>query len=92
MNRGTVVTYFSPSGMPLRCHQTAMLDADARTIASSKRCRFGGGYDDARSYDGHVYFVPADTLLADEARALGIQGPDDLMEGLFLIPSSRRKR
>jgi hypothetical protein len=91
MTRGTVVTYFSPSGMPLRCHQTAVLNADARTIARSKRYSFAGDYDDAKTYDGHVYFVPADTLLADEARALGIQGPDDLYGGVVPHPFVKTK-
>jgi hypothetical protein len=91
MCRGTVVTYVSLSGMPLRCHQAAMLNADARTIARCKGYRFGGDYGDARSYDGHLYFVPDDTLLADEARVLGIQGRTISMEALFLTPSSRPK-
>jgi hypothetical protein len=91
MCRGTVVTYVSLSGMPLRCHQAAMLNADARTIARCKGYRFGGDYGDARRHDSHLYFVPDDTLLADEARVLGIQGPDDLYGGVVPHPFVKTK-
>jgi hypothetical protein len=91
MPKGTVVIYFSRLGAPQRAHQNAMLTVDAKAIASLKRYDFGGHHDAAKNYDGHVYFVPDDTLLSDEARSLRIEGPDDLYGGIVPYPFVKTK-
>jgi hypothetical protein len=91
MPKGTVVIYFSRLGAPQRAHQNAMLTVDAKAIAIFKRYDFGGHHDAAKNYDGHVYFVPDDTLLSEEARSLRIDGPDDLYGGIVPYPFVKTK-
>ena len=62
-------------------HQRATVAAIARMLAELTGCDFGGEYDPSTRYGGRLYFVPSDTLLADEARALGIRTADDLFGG-----------
>jgi hypothetical protein len=54
----------------------------ARRIADVMGCAFGGDFDPATRYEQPPYFVPHDAMLADEARALGIGGPDHLFGGV----------
>jgi len=79
---GVVVVYFSKLGGRLRAHQKIMLDADAKTIARLKRYDFRGCHDRACDYRRPVFFVPDDTLLSDEASALGIRSCNDLYGGV----------
>jgi hypothetical protein len=72
MKKGIVVVYFSRLGPPKRTHQKILLANDARAIASYKQYEFAEDHREVKEYDGHVYFVPDDTLLTDEARDLGI--------------------
>jgi hypothetical protein len=51
-------------------------------IADVKGYEFGGPWDPARVYPGHVFFVPPDTLLVEEAARLGITSADDLFGGV----------
>jgi Protein of unknown function (DUF3182) len=81
MARGVVVTYFSRSGAPLRAHQRALLASDARAIAAYLKYEFVEDHDRAAKHDGHVYYVPDDTILTEEARCLGIQQESDLFGG-----------
>jgi hypothetical protein len=67
-------------------HQRATVDAIARSVAVLKDCDFGGEYDPSAHYGSRPYFVPGDTLLADEARALGIRTRDDLFGGVVPFP------
>jgi hypothetical protein len=41
-----------------------------------------GEYEATNRYPGHVYFVPGDTLLGDDARELGIRSERDLFGGV----------
>ena len=86
-----VVVYFSKLGGRLRAHQKIMLDADARTIARLKRYDFRGCHDCARAYPGPLFFVPDDTLLSDEASALGIRSCNDLYGGVVPYPFVKTK-
>jgi Protein of unknown function (DUF3182) len=79
MKKGIV--YFSRLGTPQRAHQRTLLTNDARAIASYKQYEFAEDHREVEEYDGHVYFVPDDTLLTEEARGLGIQGPSDFFGG-----------
>jgi Protein of unknown function (DUF3182) len=81
MTKGIVVIYCSRLAAPQRAHQRALLANDARAIASYKKYDFADNHHGAKIYGGHVYFVPDDTLLTDEARELGIQGDGDLFGG-----------
>ena len=93
MPKGTVVTYASRLGKPLRAHQRIMLVADAKAIAGLTYYEFGGEYgaanDHSRSH--HIYFVPDDTLLLDEAESLGIRGATDLYGGVVPHPFVKTK-
>ena len=91
MAKGTVLIYQSRLGLALRAHQNALLTADARALATVKQYDFGGQYDVAKNYARPVYFVPDDTLLVDEARSLGIQGPSDLYGGVVPHPFVKTK-
>src|SRR4029078_3443878 len=80
---GRVVVYLSPSGQPLRrAHQRIMLEEDAKTIARIKNCEFAGYYSSGLARSGALFFVPDQTLLAEEAETLGIRGPEDLFGGI----------
>ena len=83
--------YFSRLGRKLRTDQELMLVANAKDLARIKHYDFGGTYREGHSYSGHVYFVPEDTLLLDEASHLGIRGPDDLYGGVVPYPFAKTK-
>ena len=64
-------------------HDHATCREVARTIAAIKGCPFAGEYDPRKHAERHPYFVPTDTLVGVErARALGIDGVDDLFGGV----------
>ena len=86
-----MVVYFSRLGRKLRTDQELMLVANAKDLARIKHYDFGGTYREGHSYSGHVYFVPEDTLLLDEASHLGIRGPDDLYGGVVPYPFAKTK-
>jgi hypothetical protein len=88
---GVVVVYFSKLGGRLRTHQKIMLGADARTIATLKRYDFGGCHDRACDYRVPVFFVPDDTLLSEEATALGIGSCNDFYGGVVPYPFVKTK-
>ncbi|RZN33897.1 DUF3182 family protein [Bradyrhizobium sp. Leo121] len=93
MPKGTVVTYASRLGKPLRAHQRIMLVADAKAIAGLTQYEFGGDYGAAANNkrSGHIYFVPDDTLLLDEAESLGIRAATDLYGGVVPHPFVKTK-
>jgi hypothetical protein len=82
MTRGAVVVYASRFGEPLQWHHKVVLDAAAKAIAEIKGYAFGGRYEAHRCYSHSLFFVPDDTLLADEASHLGIRSPNDLYGGV----------
>lgn len=69
-------------------HEFATLEALARRIARLRGCEYAGvhaGPPRAAGADGgecRAYLVPDDTLLAEDADALGITGPGDLYGGV----------
>lgn len=75
---GLVVTY----GEALTEHEMAGRTAVARTLAALKGYEFGGGYEPSLRRNGKLYYVPAATLEAAEARSLGIHCEDDLFGGV----------
>jgi hypothetical protein len=51
-------------------------------LARQLGMEFGGDYDPDRRYGRPLYAVPAETLVADRAAALGIECADDLLGGV----------
>lgn len=78
----SVVTYWGQGVTPTDGHESWTLDAVARMLAAIKGYRFAGAYDPERCYEGHVYFVPRDTLLLSDASGLPISGEADLFGGV----------
>ena len=76
MAQGVVVAHEPELGNALRVHQKDTPTAVAKAIGEIRQYDFGGWYDQRRSYAGHVYFVPGDTMVRDEALRLGIRSPD----------------
>ena len=91
MAKGVVVVYYSRLGGRLSNHQEIMLDADAKVIAEVMDYEFGGSHRAAPDYSGHVFFVPDDTLLRDEALSLGISCPNDFYGGVVPYPFVKTK-
>jgi hypothetical protein len=88
---GVVVVYFSEVGARLYTHEKAVLFDVAAMIARLKDCEIAGSYDAARNYGGKIFFVPDDTLVADEASSLGICSQDDLFGGVVPHPVVKTK-
>jgi uncharacterized protein DUF3182 len=82
MPKGVVVLYFSRFDKPLQWHHKVVLGAVAKAVAKVKGDDFGGQYDARCDYSGPRFFVPADTLLEDEASDLGIRCSNDLYGGV----------
>src|SRR5262245_56138219 len=91
MSAGAVVVYFSRLGGFMYTHERVVLSAVAEAIAEIKHCEFAARFDDAQRHAGSVFFVPDDTLIADEAAYLGIRGPNDLYGGVVPYPLARTK-
>ena len=79
---GTVVLYILRGGDFLHTHEGITLVAVAEAVAKLKRYDFEGRYDSARTYPGHVYFVPDDTMISAAAQELGIASAADLFGGV----------
>lgn len=81
-SRGVVVTYVSDRHDYASEHERVTRAEFARRLAALKDYAVGGAYEPGKRYPGPVYFVPSGTLIASEATALGIRGPDDLFGGV----------
>lgn len=79
---GVVVTYQAHSDAHATQHERLTQLGFVHRLAALKGYEPGGAWDPARRYDGPVYFVPNDTLTAEQAAALGIRGPEDLFGGV----------
>src|SRR5882757_427161 len=82
MTKGVVVVYVSSLGGRLSNHQKIMLETDAKAIAKIKQYEFGDSHHSQYVDSDHVFFVPDDTLLLNEASSLGIRGANDLFGGI----------
>jgi hypothetical protein len=85
VTKGIVVIYFSQLAPPQRAHQRALLANDARAIALYKKYEFADNHHGAQKHGAHVYFVPDDTLLTDEARNWVFRGTGISSAALFPI-------
>jgi hypothetical protein len=88
---GAVLVYFSELGAQLYAHDKATLFDVAAMIARLKNCEMAGSYDGTYNYAGKIFFVPDDTLVADEASSLNICAPDDLFGGVVPFPFAKTK-
>jgi hypothetical protein len=79
---GYVVTHCREGIAHLRTHEGITLSAVAQALARLKGYEFAGLHNPTRAYDGALFFVPDDTLLAAHARSLGIAGAGDLFGGI----------
>jgi hypothetical protein len=75
-----VVLYASNNLYPTTHERLTHLEI-AKRLAALKGFDFAGDYDGS-CYPGPVYFVPSNTILAAEARKLGIRSEDDLFGGV----------
>ena len=91
MSGGVVVVYSSQLGGHMYAHERVTLSVVAETIAQIKGAKFAGVYDKAKGYSGSVFFVPDDTLVADEASRLGIRRPTDLFGAVVPYPFAKTK-
>src|SRR5437016_2779143 len=89
--RKVVVLYLSRPDDSLRTHEGITLVAVADAIARLKHYRFGGRWDESHRQSGRIFFVPDETLLAPEARQLGIGSADDLFGGVVPYSFVRTK-
>src|SRR2546430_13791526 len=89
--RKVVVLYLSRPDESLRTHEGIPLVAVADAIARLKHYRFAGRWDELHRHSGRVFFVADETLLAPEARQLGIESADDLLGGVVPFPFVRTK-
>lgn len=81
-SRGVVVAYApAPHGFTSEHERVSVLEF-ARRLGGLRDYDFGGTYEPSRRYPGHIYFVPINTLVAEEAASLGIHGPGDLFGGV----------
>ncbi|AKJ07204.1 uncharacterized protein DUF3182 [Archangium gephyra] len=91
MAQGTVVTYAAGREGYLRTHEGITHTALARELAGLKGYAFGGEYVRGRHAPAHCYFVPRDTLCAEDAAELGIREPEDLFGGVVPLGFARTK-
>src|SRR5262249_15723624 len=82
VTKGVVVVYFSRFGKPLQWHYRFVLESGAKAIAAVMGYEFGGRYERPGDDSNHLFFVPDDTLLVDEASYLSIRSPHDLYGGV----------
>jgi len=84
---GSVVLYSNTTANRPGSHENASRAWVAARLAALKRYADAGEYDPAARYEGHVYFVPAETLVSVEtAHELGIRTENDLFGGVVPYP------
>lgn len=77
-----LVVCLNTTGGDAASHEIHTRHTLARQIAALRGWPFGGEYEAGRHPSLRPYFVPADTLDTRTARALGVQGEDDLFGGV----------
>lgn len=82
-----VVFLVCKSSWQVRRHEVATQREVARRLALLMGCEFGGEFEPSRAYTEPLYFVPSDTLTSlEQARQLGIAGPEQLFGGVVPFP------
>ena len=67
-------------------HEATTLETMARRIAALVGGVYAGEYAPSASHEAPLFFVPADTLLDDQAASLGVRTIDDLFGGVVPYP------
>jgi hypothetical protein len=86
-----VAVYLSRQGAPMYSHEKITLSQVAESIARLNSCLYAGVFDANRRPAGRIFFVPDDTLLLDEAQALGIHSPHQLYGAAMPYPFAKTK-
>src|SRR5262249_29443246 len=86
-----VFVHLSRPGDFLRTHEGKALMAIADVIARLEDWHGAGLWDEALPCSAGAYFVPDETLLASDARRLGITSAADLFGGVVPYPFVRTK-
>jgi hypothetical protein len=81
-----VITYEIDPHLPADQHIRAARHELGHRLASFVGCPFEGEFAPDRDYGGRPYYIPGDTLHAETAAMLGIEGEDDLFGGV--VPAS----
>ena len=81
VQNGLVVVHV-PNQRYGRAHEQATRTEVARRLAGLKGFGFAGAFEPSKNYPGPVYFVPSDTLVEQEAGALGVENEHDLFGGV----------
>ena len=89
--RWSVAVYFSKLGTPKYPHEKATLESVAQAIAQLLHYGFAGDCDAGQKPPGHVFYVPDDTLPADEATLLGIRSESNFFGGVVRHPFVKTK-
>jgi hypothetical protein len=72
-----VALHFPRLGAPMYTHEKVTLSVVAKSIARLNGHRFAGEFDPKAHVPAHLFFVPSDTLILDEARDLGIHSSQE---------------
>jgi len=91
MAQRTVVTYAAGRDGYLQTHEGITRTALARELAGLMGYAFGGEYVRGHPYPAPHYFVPRDSLCAEDAAMLGIREPEDLFGGIVPLGFARTK-
>ena len=86
-----VAVYFSRLGAAMYTHEKVTLSIVAESIARVNDWCYAGVYDPAERSGGGLFFVPDDTLMFDEARALGIHSSHQLYGAVAPYPFVKTK-
>ena len=86
-----VAVYFSRLGAAVYTHEKVTLSIVAESIARVNDWCYAGVYDPAERSGGGLFFVPDDTLMFDEARALGIHSSHQLYGAVAPYPFVKTK-
>lgn len=89
--RTAVAVHFPPSGAPMYTHEKIALSEVAKSIARISGNQFVGDYDPQVHVAAHLFFVPSDTLILDEARDLGILSAHQLYGAVVPYPFVKTK-
>src|SRR5579884_2418899 len=83
MRHPTVVLHGSSSPKPVS-YFVQRNQAYGRWVAKLLHSQFAGNFDPQATYEKPIYYIPARTLVMsiEEAYALGINSPEDLMGGI----------
>lgn len=87
----TVAIHFSRLGAAMYTHEKVTLSIVAESIARVNDWCYAGVYDPAERSGGGLFFVPDDTLMFDEARALGIHSSHQLYGAVAPYPFVKTK-